>query len=201
MDVLKAILPLVLTGSLAAVVLAVGLEATTDDVLYLVRHPNKLMRAILAISIVVPAVAVLLADLLPLRQAVRIGIILMAVSPLPPFVPGKVLALGCRKAYVVGLFAAFAVLTVLIVPATVALLDRLYGATVYIAPAAVARTILIGVLAPLAVGVAVRAAAPRFAERAAPWISKIGMLLLILALAPILAVTWRAILNAIGNGS
>jgi BASS family bile acid:Na+ symporter len=194
-------LPAVLTVSLAVLVLSAGLQASLDDLLYLVRRPRKLLAAVLAVSVIVPAVAVVMVDMLPLQPMVKAGIILMAVSPLPPFVPSKALKAGGRHAYVLGLFAAFAVLSVAIVPASVALLSAWYAVDVSISPMAIGRTMLISVLAPLAIGLAIRALAPRFAEAAAPLIAKLSMLLLLGIVAVILANAWPAILGAIGDGS
>jgi BASS family bile acid:Na+ symporter len=201
MEVLKVVLPLLITGSLAALILTAGLEATMADALYLVRHPRKLLNAVLAISVVVPLVAMLMAAVLPLPPPVKAGIILMAVSPLPPLVPGKALKLGGQRHYVIGLLAAFAVLTVVIVPATVELLSLVYGLDISISLSAVARTMLIGVIAPLAIGMLIRARWPRFSDAAAPWVAKVGTLLLLLGFAVLVAITGPAMLKAIGNGS
>lgn len=80
MEVVQHILPLLVSLSLAALVLAVGLNATLDDVLYLFQHPRLLLRAFVAISVVVPAAAILAAALL----FVLVGI--LASLPYQPWV-------------------------------------------------------------------------------------------------------------------
>src|SRR5580698_6497718 len=129
MHLLQVLLPLLIQGSLSALVLAVGLDATLDDILYLVRRPTLLIRAFVAISIIVPVVAVLVVRAMPISLTSKVGVILMALAPVPPFVPGKDLKLGGHKAYVYGLYVTFALLAVIIVPATVAVLNHLYGAS------------------------------------------------------------------------
>jgi BASS family bile acid:Na+ symporter len=201
MDVLKSLLHPVVYASLFALVLAIGLDATVEDALYLIRRPRKLLKAVIAISIVVPIAAVAVTGLFPLRVAAKTGIILMALAPLPPFLPFKAVKVSGEKAYVYGLFVAFALLTVVIVPVTVAILSRFYRADVSVSALAVARMMLVTVVVPIAIGMAVRAKAPRLAERAAPLINKLALLLIILVLAPILGVAWPAIRAALGDGS
>ncbi len=94
MEAVKEILPVVLSGSLMLLVAAFGLTATAADALYLFRRPGQLWRAVAAIELVVPLVAVLLAVVLPLAPLVKLAIVLMAISPLPPLVPGKQLEMG-----------------------------------------------------------------------------------------------------------
>ncbi len=201
MELLKTLLPMAVSGSLMTLVFGIGLDAEPRDVLYLLRRPLKLLDAVLAISLVVPAVTLVVIQLLPLTAPAKAGIVLMALAPVPPFVPGNAIKAGGGKSYVYGLFAAYALLTVVIVPATVELLGRVYHVNISVSAAAIARTMLIGVLAPLAVGMAFRAWKPALAARAAPLVSKIAMGLLVLVLIPILIVAFPAIRAAVGNGS
>lgn len=201
MDVLKSLMPIILTASVAALVLAIGLDASKDDVLYLLRHPRKLAQAFLAISIIVPIVAIAVIHSLPLRLPAKIGLLIMAIAPLPPFLPGKAVRLSGDKPYVYGLYATFSVLTVAVVPATVAILSSIYHAGVSLSPLIMGRSVLLGVLLPLALGMIIRARVPHLAERAAPLISKLAMLLLILVVAPILGLAFPAMMAATGDGT
>jgi BASS family bile acid:Na+ symporter len=198
---LKTLLPLAFSGSLAALVLAVGLDATLGDLLYLVRRPKRLIMAFIAISVIVPIAAVLVTALFPLRPISQAGIILMAVAPVPPLVPGKGLKAGASKAYTYGLYVTFALLAVIIVPITIAVMSRIYGTAVQVAPMTIARVVLATVLAPLAVGLVLRALFPKLAERAAPIISKLSLVLLVVACVPVVIVAWPAMGKAIGDGT
>lgn len=83
----QEILPLVLQGSLLLLVFALGLTATLADATYLFRRPGQLLRSVAAINVAVPLVAALLVAMLPLAPVVKLAIVLMAVSPLPPVIP------------------------------------------------------------------------------------------------------------------
>jgi BASS family bile acid:Na+ symporter len=201
MEALRHFLPLLVSLSLAALVLAVGLDAEIDDLLYFLRNPRKLLNAFLAISVAVPVVAVIAALALPLGPVSKAGLILMAVSPLPPLAPGKELKLGGRKCYVYGLYVTFAILAVVIVPLTMSILNTVFSRSVVAPVGALAQTVLLNVLVPLALGLVIRAAAPRFATAAAPLVSKLSMALLVLICIPIIAVSWPAMRSVIGDGS
>jgi BASS family bile acid:Na+ symporter len=201
MQLIHLLVTVSLQVSLAALVLAAALDATIDDLLFLLRRPLLLLRAVLAVSVIVPIVAVIVVSVLPLSPISRMAIVLMAAAPVPPLVPGKGVKLGGRKCYVYGLYLAFALLTVLLVPVTVRALGAWFDSPVAISFAAVARLMLASVLAPLIVGVAIRTAAPALAERASPWVSRLAMLILICALAPILIRVWPAMMQRLGDGT
>ena len=57
MEALKQILPLLLTLSLAGLVMTVGLKAGHGDLLYVLRRPGLLIRAILAVEVIPPIAA------------------------------------------------------------------------------------------------------------------------------------------------
>lgn len=201
MEALQALLPLVITASLAALVVALGLDADPDDLLYLFKRPLLLAKAILAVNVAVPVAAALMISLFPLSPIVKAGIMLMAVSPVPALVPGKELKTGAQKAYCYGLYAALIVLAVVIVPVTVAILGRIYGREVSLPVATLARNVALSVLLPPAVGLLVRRLAPGFATRAAPAVRRIAMLLLVLAATPVIIAAWPAIIALVGNGT
>jgi bile acid:Na+ symporter, BASS family len=201
MHLLQVLLPLLIQASLSALVLAVGLDATVDDVLYLFRRPALLAKAFLAISIIVPLVAVLVIRTLPISLPSKVGVILMALAPVPPFLPGKGLKAGGRKAYVYGLYVAFALLAVVIVPATVAVLDRLYGASADVPMGKFTTTVVVSVLLPLALGMLLHARWPAATSVAATWVGRLAFLLVVIAVVPLLFKAWPAMMAMTGDGT
>ncbi|HEY2358608.1 MAG TPA: hypothetical protein VGH86_14240 [Phenylobacterium sp.] len=201
MQLIQTLLPLLIQGSLGALVLAVGLDAQVSDVLHLVRRPGLLARAFVAISVVVPAVAVLVVQALPISLPSKVGVILMALAPVPPFVPGKALKLGGHKSYVYGLYVAFAVLAVLIVPATVAVLNQLYGSSADVPMDKLAGTVVFSVLLPLIVGMLIHARWPERASAAAALVGRIAMILVAIVIIPLLFRAWPAMLAMMGDGT
>jgi BASS family bile acid:Na+ symporter len=201
MEAIKQIIPLLLTLSLAGLVVSVGLNSTRDDLLYVLRRPALLLKAILAVDVIPPAVAIALTALLPLDPVVKAGIVLMAISPVPPLVPGQELGLGGRKQYAYGVYVAMALLTIVVVPIAFAIASRVFGREDSVSFMTMAQTIVTGVLIPLAIGMVVRRFAPAFAARAMPWLYKLSMLLVALVFLPIIVSIWPALTHLVGNGT
>jgi BASS family bile acid:Na+ symporter len=201
MEAIAKLLPVLIQASLFLLVFAVGLRARLDDALSLFRQPGLLLRSLLAMNVVVPLFAAGLAAAFDLNPVVKIALILMAISPLPPTIPKKEFKLGGQVSYVVGLLVAVSVLSIVIIPATLAILSAVFGADVRISAAEVARAIWASILLPLALGIAVRSVAESFAERAAQPASGLGMILLLVGVLPILVKVWPAMAHLIGNGT
>jgi len=201
MDAIKQIIPILLSLSLAGLVLSVGLQASYRDLLYVVRRPRLLVKAILAVDVIPPAVAILLTLMLPIEPVVKAGIVLMCISPVPPLVPGQELSVGGRREYAFGVYAVLALLAIITVPAGLAVATWAFGRHDTIALSAIAKTVLTGVLIPLALGSVVHRLAPAFGERIALWVYRLSMLLVLMAFLPIVASLWPAITALVGNGT
>jgi len=88
--------------SLVGLIAALGMNATFDELISLFRQPVRLLKALIAVNVVAPVAAAIVIGLFPLTPLVRMGIIVMAVSPVPPFVPGKAFKAGGEKGYTLG---------------------------------------------------------------------------------------------------
>lgn len=202
MEALKELLPLLISLSLALLVFVVGMDAGPRDLTYVLRSPKRLGAALLSVNVITPIVAILMIQLIDISFAAKAGILLMAISPAPPLVPGKVLKLsGGHKDYAYGLYVALILLAVVIVPLSVWVLGRVFRVEVAIPPLAVARSVAIQVLVPLVLGVVVRRIAPGFATHAAPMLYKVAMVMVLVAVIPLVIKIWPAMMSLAGDGS
>ena len=119
----QALVPLVIQISLILIVAAVGLRTRWRDLTYDIRQPRWLFRGVLAVNVVVPLTAVLMVLVLPIAPPVKAGIVLMAVSPMAPFVPARMLKAGARRGFASGEYFALILLAILVVPATLELIS------------------------------------------------------------------------------
>jgi BASS family bile acid:Na+ symporter len=199
------LIKLALTASILLLVLALGMRASFADATSLMRDlfrpPHRLLRAIVAMYVLVPLVAVLAAKLLGLSLPVRTAIVAMAVAPIPPILPGKQLKFGGESNYVFGLLVAISLLAILLVPLSVQVLGEVFDREVKFGMADVAKLIGLTILAPLIAGLAVRSWAAALADRLAPWVAHIGTVLLVLGLIPVLISAWPAVMALIGDGA
>ncbi|MCI0661149.1 MAG: Na+-dependent transporter [Acidobacteria bacterium] len=198
---LETLIILVLKVSIVLTVFGFALHATIDDALYLFRRPSELFRSIMSMNIIMALFAVSLSSSFGLHPAVKIALVALALSPVPPFLPKKELKAGGHASYAIGLLAAAALLSIIIVPLTVKLLGMAYGRDYYVSPAVIAKLVFISVLIPLAVGIAVQYFSPNFADRISGLISKVAVILLVVGILPILFTSWPSIVSLVGDGT
>jgi len=201
MEAIKQVIPLLLTLSLGGLVLGVGLNTSRGDLLYVLRRPGLLFKAVLAVNVIPVAAAIALIYFLPLEMVVKAGIILMAISPVPPLVPGQELAVGARKQYAYGVYVAMVLLTIVAVPVALWVGGQIFGRQANIPFMTLAKTLTTGVIIPLAIGVVVQRLAPAFSARAALWLFRLSMLLIVLVFLPILVGILPAISHLVGKGA
>lgn len=180
---MQFVIQLVVQGSLFLIVFSVGLQSSWSDLAYAWRRPALLLRGFVAVNVIVPISAVLLCLALPVDKMTKAGLVIMAVSPLAPFVLGKMMKTGADRAFVVGAYAALMAMSVIVVPATFALLGILVGRDASLPIATIARFVLISVAAPLIAGVAIGTWSQELGRRAASIaniIAYIGLLPIVL---------------------
>jgi BASS family bile acid:Na+ symporter len=200
MDLTSLIL-LVLKISILLNVLALGLEATLADATFLFRRPRRLVRALLSMNVLMPLVALLLAVTFALKPAVKIALVALSVSPVPPLFPKKALKAGAKENYTFGLLFAMAVLAIVVIPITMEIFERVVGTPLQMSVGLVAKLVFTTVLAPLLAGIGLRAWAPLFAEKAAAPVAKFASALLILSVLAVFIGSVRSILSLIGDGT
>jgi BASS family bile acid:Na+ symporter len=198
---LQSLILLVLKISIALNVFALGLDATLADATHLFRHPRDLGRVFLSMNVVMPALALALVMTFNLHPAVKIALVALSVSPVPPIFPKKALKGGGKGDYTVGLLVATALLAIMVIPITMDIFQRIAGVPLQMPARSVAVLVFTTVLAPLLAGIALRAVAPSLAERSVKPIGILATVLLLLSLLPVLFGSIRTILSLVGNGA
>ena len=188
-------------ASIFLTVVGFGLQATRDDLLYLVRRPGLLVRSLLAMFVVMPVFAVLVAWAFALHHAVELALVALAISPVPPLLPNRELKAGGRASYGLGLMATAAVLSIGFIPLALNVLGRLLDQPMALSPAAVARIAMMTMLLPLGIGAVVHALAPAFAERISRPIGLVATSLLAAGALLILIGALPVAVALIGNGT
>jgi BASS family bile acid:Na+ symporter len=179
---MASLLPLIIDVSLVLIVASAGLGSRWSDLPVALHHPGLLMRGIFAVNVVVPAAAIAILSPLPIASPIKVGIVVMAVSPLAPLVIGKMLKGRPDSPYRLGLYVALALASVLLVPATFALLSALLPQDRSLPVGALAAFTLKTVMLPLVGGLLVGSLAPRFAAplaRVAAMLGTIGVLIVV----------------------
>lgn len=196
---MQQILGLALQASIALTVLGLGLTESWRDATCLFRRPGLLLRSILSMSIVMPLVALAITKLFTLPIEIGAALLALSIAPVPPVLFKRELSGGGRREYVVGLLVAMGLLSIVLVPLSVALLNVVFSTSVLVLPLVVAKIILTSVLAPLAVGLLIRQWFPA-AEKVATHIITLGFVLLVVAAGVVLWGLWPVTRTFLGNG-
>jgi bile acid:Na+ symporter, BASS family len=198
---LATLAPLMMQASIVLTVTALGLRARQGDVRSLLADRGRLARSLVAMDVLMPLLALTLVAAFDLHPAVEVALVALAVSPVPPLLPKKEVKSGGRGSYAVGLLVVTAVLSVVTVPAAVALAGPEIGDPRHLSANAVARLVATTVLVPLAAGVVLRRLAPGFADRAVKPAVRASTLLFSVSALLVLAAAWRPIMSLVGNGT
>jgi bile acid:Na+ symporter, BASS family len=198
---LQALIPILMKSSMFLNVFAIGLEASTSEAAYLFRRPGELARAFLAVNVLMPLFAAILALVFNLNLAVEIALVALAISPVPPLIPRKVAKATSSGSYAIGLLVALGVLAVVFVPIALEILEQVFKVPLRMSSGSIAALVFMTILLPIGFGVAVRALLPNLAERLARPVSQIAGIGLLACLVVILISAAPAIWTLIGNGT
>ena len=198
---LHTLIPLLLKLSIFLTVFAMGLQATFADATFLFRNPRQLIRGFLSMDFTMPLLALLLAMTLNLHPAVKIALVALSVSPIPPIFPKKELKAGGKEDYTIGLLVAMVVLAIAVIPITLEIFERVTGVPLHMSALAVATIVFKTVLTPLLLGIALRAVALKLADRLAKPIGTLAAVILIVSALPALFVLIRNNLPLLFDGT
>lgn len=197
----KQVVTLVLQTSVISMVFGFGLKATVGDLLYLWRRPGLLVRSLVSMLVVMPLVAIVLVWAFDFPRPVKILLVTLAISPVPPLLPNREQNAGALMPYGLALMVTLGLLSVIVVPSVMALFGWILGMPLGMSPVAVARVMLMMLVGPLAIGVAVRAWAPHFAARYADPLGRLALGLLGLSGLLVLPSAAPAIWAMVGEGT
>jgi BASS family bile acid:Na+ symporter len=198
---LQTLIPIALKASVFVNVFALGLRASAPDATYLFRRPGELIRAILAMNVVMPLFAVGLVTMVELKPPLRLALVTLAISPIPPLIPKKMVQAGGRVEYVTGLLIAIGLLAIIFVPLALEVMERVFNLPLRITAVSVATLVVVTTLLPIGLGIAVRTIAPSLADRAAKPVAVIAGIVLLACVVAILAVAAPGMKALVGDGT
>jgi BASS family bile acid:Na+ symporter len=188
-------------GSIVLMVFALGMQSSFRDAAYLFRTPRLLLRSVFSISIVMPVFVVAVAMWLDIHPGIKLALVALALSPVPPVLPRKQGKAGGDANYAIALLFSAALFAVVLVPLSVEIVGALVDRDVHIEWTSVAGIMLLTVLVPLAAGMAVHRLAPAFADLYSRPLSRLAMVLLIAAVLPLLVMEFPLLIRMTGNGT
>ena len=190
----------VLTIAAAATVFTVmfdlGLGIALREFRWVLQHPGVIAKGLFAVLVVVPTLALAVTRAFDLPRPVEIGIVLMAIAPGAPVALRRSLDAGGHRSFAPALQIAVAVLAVVSMPLTIAVLNELYGGHASIDPRELARQVFTAQLLPLGLGMLIRRAAPAGAAWLEPKLGRLANGLLVVLMVLVLIDIWKVVVDA-----
>jgi BASS family bile acid:Na+ symporter len=199
---IQTLIFLALNVSIFLAVLAVGMRVTIADLLYVLRRPSLLFRSLLAINVAGPIVAIVVCKTFSLHPAVIVALVALAIAPVSNIFTLLVLPLvePGRAAYVRGLLFASTVLSVVVTPLSVEVIQLVFGGHVHVNPLAVIQVVVASMLLPLGIGLAIGRWWPA-ATRWVPITLKASMLVLLACAVPVVLGAWSPMTAVVRTGT
>jgi predicted Na+-dependent transporter len=198
--VLSELLPAITAAGMLVFIVAgmaaMGLGLTVGQIVEPLRDLRMSLGLLAVNFVVVPAVAIGMARVLPMEPAAATAIILIGCAAGAPFLPKLAQLAKGDPGLAVGAMVLLMVVTIGYAPIVIPL--AVEGATVD--PWGIAQSLVVLMLVPLAIGLLIRA---RYAGRAEAWVGRTGRASstgLLLGIGGALLLTWRDILGALGSG-
>jgi BASS family bile acid:Na+ symporter len=174
----------------------VGLGVVPGEFLWLWRRPGLMLRALFAVLLVVPAIAFAVARVVHLPRAAEIGLMVMAIAPGAPAALRRSLASGGHRSFAPGLQVTVAVLAVVSMPVSIAVLNAVYAGHASVGPLQLARQVIIAQLLPLGLGVVSARYLPAAANWLKPRLDRAWKVLISLLVILAIVGFWGAIMSA-----
>ena len=182
-------------------VFAIGLNASLDGATYLFRRSVELVRALLAMNVLIPLFAGALALIFNFHPAVETTVVMLAVSPVPPLLPKNLPRAAGAKSYGIGLLIAVGLLAIVFVPVTLEILELVFKVPLQMSLASIAALVFLTILLPIGLGIAVHRLLPDLAHRLAEPLSQIAGIALLACVVMILFSAAPVIWALVGNGT
>ena len=195
------LLSLLTKVSIMLIVFSTGMAGARGSFAMLLHQPSLLVRSLLSMLVVAPLLAVAVAATLQLPNPVKIALVMLAVSPVPPFLPKKAIKAGGAQAYVISLLGISALVSIVSAPLTLRALDGLFGLSLDVQSRLIARPLIVSVVIPLAAGLIFARLAPRICASWARIVAGAGSILLLAVVLPQLVTVAPALRELVGNGT
>jgi BASS family bile acid:Na+ symporter len=190
-----ALIKLLNVASLMAIMLAMGMQVKFAAVLGSTRPLRRLVLCVLANYVLVPAVTVGLLYLFQANPMVWVGFLVLAVCPGAPVSPPATTIARGNVAWAIGMMVILAGLSTVLAPALLGIMvPRLAPeSNLHIDSLAIAKTLLIAQMLPLALGLAIHHHAPQLCQWVVKPLGILANVLLLLLVVSIVATQYETL--------
>jgi len=179
-EILDIVFALSMNTLVAGSMVTMGLGLTISQIAQPFKNVRMVVLALVANFLIVPLFGYAIVSLLPVSEGVRIGLILLALGGGAPFIPMVVKKAKGRIASAIGLMLLLLAITILLMPFAIPVI---FSGT-ELSSWAIARSLILTMVVPLAIALGVRAWLPNIAARIQPFsqlVTNIAALVLVVA--------------------
>lgn len=180
---------------IVASMLAMGMSLTMPQIIAPLKNVRLVALALAANFVLVPLLAYIIKSVIPLEQPLQVGLIVLATAAGAPFLPKLVQGAKGSIAFGVGLMVLLMVGTIIYMPIVLPLL--LPGVSVN--PWDIAKSLIVLMLVPLALGLLFKSHSPEDAAHWQPVLNKISSLALLILMVVGLGLNVSNIIDLIGS--
>ena len=195
MEVLSRAIPVTVLVFVVSSMLGVGLALTVNQILAPLRNLRVVSLALLGNFVLMPLGAFVIARFLRLDEPLGVALLLLGTAAGAPFLPLLARISKGNLAYAVGLMVLLMVVTVAYMPLVLPLL--LEGVSVD--PLKIARSLVLLMLVPLAIGLLVKARLSGVAASTQPFLNKLSTLSLAVLIVLLLITNAQNVVNLFGT--
>ncbi|EAZ90320.1 bile acid:sodium symporter family protein [Crocosphaera chwakensis] len=174
--------------TLFTLMLAIGVNFSKEKLIFLWRDPNKLLRSLLAVIVLVPLIVILLLSVLKLPPESATVLALLAASPGAPLTTKRSEMAGVNTPYSTSLQLTLAILAVIITPLTLTIFDSIFDLPIQVRAIEVAKQVIQVQFLPIGIGVLFKKIQPQLTEKIAKPLSILANILFIVMVLCILPV-------------
>lgn len=176
--------------------LAMGMSLTMPMIMQSLKNTRLVILALVGNFVLVPLLAYIIVLIIPLEQSLKTGLIVLATAAGAPFLPKLVQAAKANIAFAVGLMVLLMVVTIIYMPLVLPFL--LQGVTVN--PWDIAKSLIVLMLVPLALGLLLKSHSPDAADHWTPVMNKLSTLFILILMVVGLGLNISNIIDLIGTG-
>jgi bile acid:Na+ symporter, BASS family len=194
-DLLQKLLGVTIAIFMAGSLLEMGLKLDLKKAAHAFRDVRFIVMALLWSFAIGPALATLLARVLPLAEPYALGLILLGLAPCAPFVPLLAEKAGADLNDVAAYLLLASLGTLIILPIMIPIVAPTLSADAW----TIAKPLLFFIALPLAIGVCFRLVNSGLADKAHPVVKRVTSVDIILMLGIVTVLYWRNFLSAVGS--
>jgi len=194
-DLLEKLLGVTIAIFMAGSLLEMGLKLDLKKAVHAFRDVRFVVMALLWSFAIGPALAILLARVLPLAEPYALGLILLGLAPCAPFVPLLAEKAGADLNDVAAYLLLASLGTLIILPIMIPIVAPTLSADAW----TIAKPLLFFIALPLAIGICFRLANSDLADKAHPIVKMVTSVDIVIMLGVVAVLYWRDFLSAVGS--